>query len=292
MNTKVLEYIVAIAEEKSVSRAAERFYLSHPALSSHLKKLEQELGVPLFQRTSGGMQPTPAGLIFLADARAILHEEQKLREALTLMRHQRKNVIRMMVDTPFYNRMIQRVLPGFTALHPDYTIDIVKCNAALGRSELLQGNGTLGVLISTTPQATDLVYLPFYTGYLRLIFPRDYTGRKDIDGLREALDCGMLLSLYPDGTTVNRIITQRLAASQIYPRNYMAGEGRTIIEHVKAGNACSVLPDNFFADAEREGLTVGDEFSSVYHVLAYSSAAVLSPAVQDLMRLVIENFSK
>ncbi len=292
MNTKVLEYIVAIAEEKSVSRAAERFYLSHPALSGHLKKLEQELGVPLFQRTAKGMQPTPAGLIVLADARAILHEEQKRREALTLMRQQRKNLIRMMVDTPFYNRLIQRILPDFSALHPDYTVDIVKCNAAQVRSELLQGNGTLGVLISTIPQTTDLVYLPFYTGYLRLIFPHNYTGRKDIDGLCEALDRGMLLSLYPDGTTVNRIIIQRLAASQIFPRNYLAGEGRTIIEHVKAGNACSVLPDNFCADAERQGLEVGDEFSPLYHVLAYSSDAVLSPAVNDLMRLVIETFSK
>ena len=291
MNTKVLEYIVAIAEEKSVSRAAERFYLSHPALSGHLKKLEQELGVPLFQRTSRGMQPTPAGLIFLADARAILHEEQKLREALTLMRHQRKNVIRMMVDTPFYNRMIQRVLPGFTAVHPHYTVDIVKCNAVQAKHELLQGNGTLGLLITTAPKAADLVYLPFHSGCLKLVFPQHYSGRKDIEGLREALASGMLLSMYPPETSVNRIVMQRLAAEQINPPNYLEGQGRNIIEHVRDGNTCSILPEIFLAEAERLGLTVGEEFCPIYHVLAYSSDTVLSPAVQDLMKFVIECFS-
>ena len=291
MNTKVLEYIVAIAEEKSVSRAAERLYLSHPALSGHLKKLEQELGVPLFRRSAKGMQPTPAGLVFLADARAILHEEQKLREALSLMRHQRRNLIRMMVDTPFYNRLIQRVLPAFTAIHPGYMLDIVKCNAVQAKHELLQGNGTLGILITTVPKAADLVYLPFHSGCLKLVFPQHYTGRKDIEGLREALAGGMLLSMYPPETSVNRIVMQRLAAEQIYPPNYLEGHGRNILEHVRAGNNCSVLPEIFLAEAERLGLTVGEEFCPIYNVLAYSSDALLSPAVQDLMKFVIENFS-
>ena len=171
MNTKVLEYIIAIAEEQSVSRAADRFYLSHAALSAHLKKAEQELGTPLFQRSSKGVHPTPAGLIFLADARAILHEEQKLQETLTVMRHQRRNTIRVMVDTPFYNRLVRRVLPAFNALHPDYTVDIAKCSAAEGRKELLKGNATLGVLISVSPRAADLNYLPFCPAACGCYFP-------------------------------------------------------------------------------------------------------------------------
>ena len=291
MNTKVLEYIIAIAEEQSVSRAAERFYLSHPALSAHLKKLEKELGTPLFQRSSKGVQPTPAGLIFLADARAILHEEQKLKEALTVMRHQRQHMIRLMVDTPFYNTLVRRVLPGFSALYPDYTVDIIKCNAVQGRQELLEGRATLGVLISASPRAADLIYLPFYSGGLRLIFPKGYDGKKDVQGLREALDSGMCLSLYPSGSTVNMIVQQRLEAERIPLKNSMEGESRTIIEHVKSGNTCGVFPDFFVDIAKQEGLVIGDEFAPLHHVLAYSSTAALSPAVQDLMRMMIDGFA-
>ena len=291
MNTKVLEYIVAIAEEHSVSRAAERFYLSHPALSAHLKKIEQELGTPLFQRSSKGVQPTPAGLIFLADARAILHEEQKLQEALTIMRRQQRKSIRAMVDTPFYNMLVRRVLPGFSAMHPDHTLDIVKCNAVEARKELLDGSAELGMLISASPRTAGLNYLPIYSGSLRLVFPHGYAGKKDIQGLRKALEHGMLMSLYPSDTTVNMIVKDRLEAERITLRNSMEGDGRTIVAHVKAGNTCGVLPDFFCTFAEQEGLVIGDVLAPLHHVLAYSSPAALSPAVQDLMRLMIEGFS-
>ena len=288
MNTKVLEYIVAIAEEQSVSRAAERFYLSHPALSGHLKKLEQELGTPLFQRTGRGMQPTPAGLVFLADARAILHQERKLQQALAVMRQQQRRTIRVMLDMPFYNRFVQRVLPRFTAVRPDYTVDIVKCNASEAREELLQGRAALAVLITDTQHTDGMVYLPFDSYGLRLVFPGSYAGRTDLQGLREALEGGLFLSLYPSGSTTNTIILQRLAAERIYPERCMEGETRTIIEHVKSGISCSVIPEFFTENLKHDGLTVGDRLSPLYHVLAYSTDTVISPAVQDLMQLSIE----
>ena len=51
MDTKIIEYVIAIAEEKSLSKAAERLYLSQPALSQRLKKLEDELQ-PLLEKQS------------------------------------------------------------------------------------------------------------------------------------------------------------------------------------------------------------------------------------------------
>ncbi|MFR5732002.1 MAG: LysR family transcriptional regulator [Clostridium sp.] len=65
MDTKILEYVIAIAEEKSLSKAAERLYLSQPALSQRLKKLEDELGTPLFLREKNGLSITDAGRIYI-----------------------------------------------------------------------------------------------------------------------------------------------------------------------------------------------------------------------------------
>ncbi len=292
MNTKILEYIIAIAEEESVSRAAERFYLSHPALSGHLKKLEQQLGTPLFHRTAKGMKPTPAGLVFLADARAILHEEQKLQEALNVMRREKRQLFRVMVDQPFYNRFVQRVLPAFSSQHRDYTVDIVKCNASQAREELIRGTATLGILLTVSQQSAGLVYLPCLSTCLRLVFPPGYTGGTDIQGLRKALDGGMLLSLYPADSTLNMIVRQRLSAFQIYPKHPMEGESYTIMEHLKSARSCSVLPEPFCADAEARHFTVGDDaFSPLYHVIAYSASATLSPIIQDLMKIMIDVFS-
>ena len=60
MDTKIIEYVIAIAEEKTLNKAAERLYLTQPALSQRLKKLEEELGTPLFIRTKDGLAITDA----------------------------------------------------------------------------------------------------------------------------------------------------------------------------------------------------------------------------------------
>ena len=55
MNTQTLEYIIAIAEEKSISRAADRLLVSQPAISRQLKRVEERLGTKLFLRERGEM---------------------------------------------------------------------------------------------------------------------------------------------------------------------------------------------------------------------------------------------
>lgn len=67
-----LRYVVAIAEERSFTRAADRCFVVQSALSHQIKALEQELGTALFVRSSRRVEPTPAGEAFLVEARASL----------------------------------------------------------------------------------------------------------------------------------------------------------------------------------------------------------------------------
>jgi DNA-binding transcriptional LysR family regulator len=77
-----LEIFIAVARRGSFSRAAEDLYLSQPALSQHVRRLEEELGVALLHRTSQGAELTPAGAELLPRAEAILADVRRARAVM------------------------------------------------------------------------------------------------------------------------------------------------------------------------------------------------------------------
>jgi DNA-binding transcriptional LysR family regulator len=79
-----LRYFLAVAEERSFSRAAVRLHVSQPPLSLHVKTLEDELAVRLFDRTNRGVSLTPAGQVFYDEIRAVL---RRLDQAKTKAQH-------------------------------------------------------------------------------------------------------------------------------------------------------------------------------------------------------------
>lgn len=73
-----LRSFVSVAEEGTLARAAMRLFSSQPSVSAHIKALEDELGIPLFERSTRGMQITPDGEALLTRAYAILNETNEL----------------------------------------------------------------------------------------------------------------------------------------------------------------------------------------------------------------------
>lgn len=71
MDSRQIKYFIAVAEERNISRAAERLHISQPPLTRHIHALEEELGVLLFTRTSWGVELTEAGEALLHHARNI-----------------------------------------------------------------------------------------------------------------------------------------------------------------------------------------------------------------------------
>ncbi len=80
MDLRELYYLNALAEEQSISKAAERLYIAQASLSQFLRQFEAQLGSPIFVRTNKGIRPTPSGKVFLSHAKHILKEYQQAQQ--------------------------------------------------------------------------------------------------------------------------------------------------------------------------------------------------------------------
>lgn len=117
-----MRYVVAIAEEGSFTRAAERCYVVQSSLSHQVKALERELGVRLFARTSRRVELTAAGAAFLPAARASLDAaDRAAAEAVAATGRVRGTVTVGLIPT-VTALDLPAALRGFRALHPDVRI--------------------------------------------------------------------------------------------------------------------------------------------------------------------------
>lgn len=82
--TRLLRYFVAVAEELSFTRAAERLDVTQQVLSAQIRLLEDNLGVELFRRTTRRVELTPAGVVFLEDTRGVLSQIERAAERARL----------------------------------------------------------------------------------------------------------------------------------------------------------------------------------------------------------------
>src|SRR5258705_4010177 len=128
MNLRQLHYFLAIADEGSFTRAAERLLVAQPSLSQQIKRLERELGGPLLERLPTGVRLTPAGKAFLPEARAaVTHAERAQRNARSALGLEAGELevatvtsVAFGVLPPAFERWRQRY-PGTTITLREYT---------------------------------------------------------------------------------------------------------------------------------------------------------------------------
>jgi len=102
MNLRHLRYVVAVAKEKSISRAAEKLYMAAPNLSRYIKALENELGVVLFVRKNDGISLTYEGMRFVAEAEKLLQKAVEL-EGMFLNENQERGQFSISVPDTCYS---------------------------------------------------------------------------------------------------------------------------------------------------------------------------------------------
>lgn len=122
MDLSQIRYFLAIIETNGFTKAAESLFVSQPSLSAGIKKLEQELGVVLFERGGRRAVLTPAGKLFLEKARNIISEYQSA--LATLKDFQQHPTLRLGVLCTLRISIISSLVSAFRVIHPHITIEL------------------------------------------------------------------------------------------------------------------------------------------------------------------------
>jgi DNA-binding transcriptional LysR family regulator len=118
-----LRYLVAIDDEGNVGRAAERLFVSQPALSYALKNLEAEFGVRLFDRHAGGVTATPAGRDVITEARRTLRQAERVTAAAERHRRAATGVLRVGFEASGAGELTTRARAEFARRHPGVRVE-------------------------------------------------------------------------------------------------------------------------------------------------------------------------
>ncbi len=153
MNLRDLHYLVAVAEHLHFGRAAEACHVSQPTLSMQLKKLEDELGVQLFERTNKQVMLTAIGRDITERARRTLAEAEQLRAVAASARDPQAGTLRMGLFPTLAPYLLPSLMPRLHAEFPRLNVLLVeeKTDELIRRLEA----GTLDCALLAMPVPTD-----------------------------------------------------------------------------------------------------------------------------------------
>jgi DNA-binding transcriptional LysR family regulator len=256
MELRHFEYFVAVAEERSFTRAAARLHVVQSGVSAVIKSLERELGTGLLERTSKRVELTDAGEALLPRARAALDAVQAARDAVGQVRGGLRGTIRIGTLTSVDVIPIPALLGEFHRSHPAVQLRLsVSPRGSVGLLEEI-ADGTLDLALVSAPgrPPAGISVKRLHSEPLYLVLPRDHRlagpGEVRIEDL-----AGEPFVDFPPGYG-NRVLVDRAFAAAGLPRHVVVqvidiASGASYVRH---GLGIALLPR--FAVELDEGLVL------------------------------------
>ncbi|HEV8587862.1 MAG TPA: LysR family transcriptional regulator [Pyrinomonadaceae bacterium] len=172
MDIGQLEVFLSVAQEKSFSRAARALHRTQPAVSQAVRRLEGELGEPLFDRSSKDGTLTAAGKVLFDFAQQMLNLRHHAHTAIRELRDLHRGKLTLSANE--YTVMgLLPLIPIFRARHPHIKIEVKRSLASRIPSEILGRDAEIGV-VTFKPSDASISSIPVTTDELALIVAPDH----------------------------------------------------------------------------------------------------------------------
>lgn len=301
MELRLLKYALEVYHQKSFTKAAVSLHIAQPSLSKQIAKLEQELGVSLFYRGTGKIEPTPDGLRFVEQAEKILHMSDDLERE---MQERKEGVVGdLIIGTTAITggHVLPPLLRAYMEQYPDVHIQLIE--EATERLTELTAKGLIDVSVLSLPvEDSRLTVQTMLTEPLYLALPRTQSPwmSKTLQGftstsiqsnlecisLRSLSDCPFIL--LKQGFGFRRMILELCAKSGFQPRiAFETSSIETAQSLVENGLGITIVPDMVLRQDPNRNLTYVKLESNPTRTLvfAYNRQRYLSKATKAFIRI-------
>ena len=244
-----LEYFVAVDDHLSFSAAARACHVSQPGLSDQIRRLEEQLGVRLFERSRRRVVPTPAGQALAPRARALLTSARDLQDAAASLAAPLTGPLRMGVIPTIAPYLLPRVMPGVRSHHPALRLLLREAQTASLMASLAAGELDLLLLALEAPLGPGVVTHALFDDPFGVALPAGHALAAGEEGAplteAEIAASGDPLLVLEEG---NCLRDQALAAcnrppAATDPADFRATSLTTLVQMVAGGQGVTLLPN-------------------------------------------------
>lgn len=241
MTLRDLEYFVALAETRHFGRAAERCHVTQPTLSMQIAKLEQELGVKLFERDKRRVSLTDAGRQILPRASTVLDGVNEIREVSRGATGGLAGPLYLGVIPTVGPYLLPHLLPELRAIYPDVKL-FLREEMTDQLVEQLQHSALDAAILSLPLDAPDLDYTVFFREELVAGLPKEHVlARKTRIAMKDL--AGEPILLLEEGNCMrDQTLNLCRGSKPADPQSYRASSIESLRQMVSAGMGCTFLP--------------------------------------------------
>ena len=252
MNLTDLKYILAVAQERNFRRAAERCFVTQPALSISIQKLEAELGVQIFERSKTDIALTPVGARIVEQAQRVLDEAAKIKTLAAEGQDPLIGALRLGVIYTIGPYLLPDLIPALRKLAPEMPLEVEENTTSNLEQRLKQG--ALDAIIIALPFGdSGIVTRALYDVPFDVVVPatHEWSNRKEIKPKELSTERMLLLdSGHCFSNQVAEACPKLNGRGDTQPGNSL----ETIRNMVTSGLGITVLPSSATGDNYRNKL--------------------------------------
>jgi LysR family transcriptional regulator, hydrogen peroxide-inducible genes activator len=244
MNLRDLKYLIAVAETEHFGHAAAQCFVSQPTLSGQIKKLEEELGVVIFERTNRSVSITPIGSEIVKHAKLILEQADVIRQLAQAQRDPLAGALRVGAIPTVSPYLIPLILMPLKGQYPQMRLVLSEEITDMLTRRLLDHQIDVAIL-ATAVKEPELEVMPLFEEPFWLAHPRDHELYNKDEITRRDLNRLDLL-LLADGHCLTDQVMEVCRVKEGMLDNEMAdlraASLETLLQLVGAGFGCTLVP--------------------------------------------------